>query len=97
MSASPSTSAAEGDMFRPPINRAMRVLDRSFFKKNIPLSAARIFDMKQIPKVRAELGQDLLHLDRLQSVQNVEISPGHVAKALLLRTDIVKDGKMFGG
>ena len=31
------------DMFAPPVNRAMKVLDRAFFKRTVPTSAARIF------------------------------------------------------
>ncbi|KAI9838647.1 MAG: hypothetical protein M1819_004961 [Sarea resinae] len=55
------------DMFRPPVNRAMRVLDRSFFKKRVPLSAARIPDNKKISKIRTELdrSQDLLRQPRI--------------------------------
>lgn len=41
--------------FLPPINRTMEQLDRSFFKKTIPLSAATIFDVKNISTIRSEL------------------------------------------
>ena len=82
-------------MFRPPINRAMRALDRSFFKKSIPISAARIFDNKQISKYRSELGHDLLKLDRMQSVQSVRDAEGQEAKALLLRPEVKPDGNIW--
>lgn len=84
----------ESAMFRPPINRAMRALDRSFFNKSIPISAARIFDNKQISKYRSELGHDLLRLDRMQSVQSVRDAEGHEAKALLLRPEVKPDGNI---
>ncbi|KAI5212504.1 hypothetical protein E4T38_00512 [Aureobasidium subglaciale] len=59
------------DMFRPPVNRAMRVLDRSFFQKKIPISAARVVDNKTISKCRAELfrSKDALLLERYQIVR----------------------------
>ncbi|KAI9766564.1 MAG: tRNA(m(1)G37)methyltransferase [Candelina submexicana] len=59
------------NMFRPPINRTMRVLDRSFFRKTLPLSAARVNGNKMISKCRAELerSKDLLRMARIGSVQ----------------------------
>lgn len=81
----------ESAMFRPPINRAMRALDRSFFKKSVPLSAARIRDNKQISKYRTELGHDLLRLDRMPAVRSVRDSDGQEAKALLLRPEVKPD------
>ena len=82
----------ESAMFRPPINRAMRVLDRSFFQKSIPISAARIRDNKQISKYRTELGHDLLKLDRMHSIRSVRDSEGQESKALLLRPEVRQDG-----
>lgn len=84
----------ESTMFRPPINRAMRALDRSFFQKSIPLSAAKIRDNKQISKYRTELGPDLLRLERMQTVRSVrDPEGGQAAKALLLRPEVRPDGK----
>lgn len=84
----------ESAMFRPPINRAMRALDRSFFRKSIPLSAARIRDNKQISRYRTELGRDLLKLDRTPAVRSVKDSEGQEAKALLLRPEVRPDGNI---
>ena len=84
----------ESAMFRPPINRAMRALDRSFFQKSIPLSAAKIRDNKQISKYRTELGHDLLRLDRMPTVRSVRDSQGQEAKALLLRPEVKQDGNV---
>lgn len=58
------------DMFRPPVNRAMKVLDRSFFRKKIPLSAARALENKDISILKTELdrSKDSLRLPRLPSV-----------------------------
>ncbi|KAF1997498.1 guanine(37)-N1-methyltransferase [Amniculicola lignicola CBS 123094] len=49
------TAKESDDMFAPPVNRAMRVLDRGFFQKTIPAAAARIFDRKDISRCRDEL------------------------------------------
>jgi hypothetical protein len=61
------------EMFRPPVNRAMRVLDRSFFRKTIPLSAATVFENSNISRVRNALGKshDLLALPRLNVIRPV--------------------------
>lgn len=39
------------EMFRPPINRAMRKLDKSFFQKEVLTSAARVTDVKRMSEV----------------------------------------------
>ncbi|KAL4897640.1 Met-10+ like-protein-domain-containing protein [Aspergillus ambiguus] len=79
-------------MFRPPVNRAMRVLDRSFFKKTVPLSAATIFKNSDISRVRGELqkSRDLLNLPRLSSIKEVKTEDA-VRKCLLLREGVKHD------
>ncbi|KAE8149975.1 hypothetical protein BDV25DRAFT_129962 [Aspergillus avenaceus] len=79
-------------MFRPPVNRAMRVLDRSFFKKTVPLSAATVFKNSDISRVRGELhkSRDLLGLPRLASIREVKVDD-QVRKCLLLREGIKFD------
>lgn len=83
-------------MFRPPVNRAMRVLDRSFFRKMFPLSAATIFKNSDISNVRKDLtkGQDLLSLPRLNVIREVK-EDDVVRKCLLLREDIKYDGEFL--
>ncbi len=83
------------DMFRPPVNRAMRVLDRSFFVKRIPLSAARVFDNKNISKCRTELtkSKDILFLDRFPTVKVDDGEGGDPKrKCVLLKPEIKHDG-----
>lgn len=87
------TECRESAMFRPPVNRAMRALDRSFFKRSIPLSAARIRDNKNISKYLAELRLDLLKLERMQAVRSVKDHAGQEGKALLLKPEVKPDGK----
>ncbi|OJI85621.1 hypothetical protein ASPTUDRAFT_55238 [Aspergillus tubingensis CBS 134.48] len=79
-------------MFRPPVNRAMRVLDRSFFKKTVPISAAAIFKTSDISNVRKELtkSRDMLVLPRLGSIREIKIND-LVHKCLLLKEDIKHD------
>lgn len=77
------------DMFRPPVNRAMRTLDRSFFRKTVPITAATIFQKPDIATVRAKLtkSRDLLSLPRLNVIREVKENDV-VRKCLLLREDI---------
>ena len=76
-------------MFRPPINRAMRVLDRSYFQKKVPLAAARILEKKHIARCRNELGNDLLKLERVSVVKDDPEDKN--LKALLLRPEVKYD------
>ncbi|GAB7352774.1 hypothetical protein MBLNU459_g3121t1 [Dothideomycetes sp. NU459] len=83
------------EMFRPPINRAMRVLDRSFFQKKVSVSAARILDNKTISKCRSELqrSKDTLFIERLSNIQPDPLEPDVKLgkKCILLRPEV--DGK----
>ncbi|GIC86739.1 tRNA(m(1)G37)methyltransferase [Aspergillus udagawae] len=83
------------EMFRPPVNRAMRVLDRSFFRKTVPLSAAAVCQNSDISKVRAELhkSRDLLAVPRLNCIRDVTDQDGQIKKALLLRETVKHDDK----
>lgn len=83
-------------MFRPPINRAMRVLDRSFFQKKIPISAARILDNRTISKCRTELqrSKDTLFIERLNNIQSDPTEPNVSLgkKCILLRPEVDDKG-----
>jgi tRNA (guanine37-N1)-methyltransferase len=84
-------------MLRPPVNRAMRQLDRAFFRKTIAISAARIFNNQHISQCRQDLdkSQDLLRHERISTVQREpETEPGYSArKCLLLRPEIKHNGR----
>ncbi|KAI4274463.1 MAG: hypothetical protein LQ337_003919 [Flavoplaca oasis] len=75
------------DMFRPPINRAMRILDRPFFQKDVHLAAACVLDSKQIATCRKELHDDILKLERLPPIRSVppSVSTDKNSKCLLLK------------
>ncbi|KAL2352263.1 Met-10+ like-protein-domain-containing protein [Cryomyces antarcticus] len=82
-------------MFRPPINRAMRTLDRSFFKQRIPISAARIYDNKNISKYRAALekSKDVLEVERIITIRPDPVAAyaNNNGKCLLLKPEIKHD------
>lgn len=89
-----SISAINGDlnMFRPPINRCMKILDRSFFKKSVPISAAQVLDNRQISRLKIELKNDLLQLERLLVIRQI---PTTGRRALLLKAEIKAKGKLI--
>ena len=83
---------------RPPINRAMRILDRSFFKKTVPLAAARVFNNQHISQCRQTLekSKDMLKLERGAASVRADPLPelGNTGKkCLLLREEIKADGE----
>jgi hypothetical protein len=85
------------DMFAPPVNRAMKVLDRSFFQKTLPASAARIFKPQDIARCRKELqlSRDTLPNNRIQPVRpdpDAERAQKG-GKCLVLKPEVVHDGK----
>ena len=75
----------------------MRILDRSFFKKTVPLAAARIFNNQHISQCRQELqnSKDMLKLERGATSIRADPSPerGSVGKkCVLLREEIKAEG-----
>lgn len=87
----------DDDMFAAPVNRAMKVLDRSFFRKTIPTSAARIFNPKDISRCRKELtaGHDTLPTNRVDPIRpdpDTEFAQKGT-KCLLLRPEVVHSGR----
>lgn len=81
------------DMFRPPVNRAMRALDRSYFHKSIPLAAATVLESKNIAKFRTHLHNEILELHRVPSV-TTDPAEKHL-KALLLKPEVRPDSTVF--
>lgn len=68
----------------------MRVLDRNFFQKSVPLAAARVLENNQISQCRSRLSQDLLQVDRIAAVRPDPSDQGSAQgrKALLLQPEI---------
>ena len=82
---------ADSQMIRPPVNRLMKVLNRSFFQKNQRVCAAQIFDPRDIATIQAELCRDVLRMGRVKNVVSIS-EHDRQAKALLLRPGIKNEG-----
>lgn len=85
-------TAEEMSIFLPPVNRAMRTLDRAFFKRTIPLVAAHVFDSKNIGRFQKECAKDILRLLRTKTIVEEKDAQGGVIKLLLLRPGVKIDG-----
>jgi hypothetical protein len=80
------------ELYRPPINRSMRVLDRNFFQKTIPIAAATVFEDRNLSHVRGKV-QSAGHLFGVFSIKSIvpdETVPGR--KCVLLQPGIRATG-----
>src|ERR1700710_2697042 len=81
---------------RPPVNRAMRTLDKAFFRKTVPISAARIFSNQHLSSCRNELlkSGDACDVDRwVPIIHDPDQSLAQLGrKCILLRTSLKHDG-----
>ncbi|KAG0641338.1 Met-10+ like-protein-domain-containing protein [Tuber brumale] len=50
--------------FLPPVNRAMRTLDRAFFRKVVPVTAARVLDSALVLTIKEKILKDLIPFER---------------------------------
>lgn len=89
-------SAELPEIFRPPINRCMRVLDRSFFQKTLPIAAATVFDDRNLSTVRSKFqgAGNLMGVFSIKAVVPDETLPGR--KCVLLRPGISATGLFHG-
>jgi tRNA (guanine37-N1)-methyltransferase len=87
-------SAELPEIFRPPVNRSMRVLDRSFFQKTLSISAATVFDDRNLSIVRGKVQSagNLLSVSTIKPIIPDETVPGR--KCVLLRPGIMATGVM---
>lgn len=91
-------SVSSANMFRPPVNRTMRVLDRSFFKSKYDLAAACVLEKTKIQQFQKLLRNDILRLDRYLTVRPAPPSAYEVfnnirdLKCFLLKPSIRLDG-----
>lgn len=76
------------DLARPPVNRDMKVLDRSFFQRTVQISALTVFDPKNIQSVKSKVAasHDLLVTSYVKPVQNDETISG--GKCVLLQPHV---------
>jgi tRNA (guanine37-N1)-methyltransferase len=86
--------SAENMLLRPPVNRAMRQLDRAFFKKKVPIAAARVSSNQHISLCRQELekSHDLLRHEGIGTVQPDPDPASSGRKCLLLQPEIKQNG-----
>lgn len=85
-------------LFRPPtVRSAGAILDRSLFSKTIPVAAARVAELKNISRYRAQL-ERTRELIRVERITNVQSDPDPAlaskgGKCLLLKPEIIAEGK----
>lgn len=72
----------------------MRVLDRSFFQRDVQLSAARVHDNKNLSQIRHELSmsKDLLALRMVSPIRPDPTDSANVKKCILLRPEVNNHG-----
>lgn len=92
MSTSQSFLPTLDDMFRPPVNHCMKVLDRSFFQKRVNISAVKIHDKQQIQQCRKDLGRDILTWNRCQRMIEISENGHQPARAILMKPEIKAKG-----
>jgi tRNA (guanine37-N1)-methyltransferase len=86
-------------LLRPPIIRsATATLDRALWSKTIPISAARVRNVKNISKMRTglEKSKEMIKLERLVNVRPDpdEALAAKGGKCLLLKPEVKPDGKV---
>ncbi|KAK9473144.1 Met-10+ like-protein-domain-containing protein [Dipodascopsis tothii] len=77
-------------LFRPPVNRGMRVLDREFFRRSVPLAAARFADPRLIPTFSKQCQADILQLQGVPHVAATTVA-GEAAKVVRLAPHVRAD------
>lgn len=91
-----SMSSSKPELVRdilPPVNRGMRTLDRDFFRRDVPLVAARVGDASYITKIGKEAKLDLLQLQGVSRI--VRFGESENEKGILLRQDIKDPETVF--
>lgn len=83
-----------GDVLGPPINRSMRQLDRAFFRKTIPLSAAAIYDNRNISMIRQQLSRSHDVLSRGLCKAVVDDPSVKNRKCIVLRPEVVDSSEL---
>ncbi|RPB17118.1 tRNA methyltransferase [Morchella conica CCBAS932] len=75
--------------FLPPVNRAMTTLDRSFFQKTVKITAAHVFDPKNVGRVQKECVEDIFKGSRsVKSVVSEVDSNGKRRMLVRLKPDV---------
>ncbi|CUS11544.1 unnamed protein product [Tuber aestivum] len=77
--------------FLPPVNRAMRTLDRAFFKKIVPVTAARVLDATQVHTIKERILRDLIPYERFNLRYDFNSKLDTETPLLILRPDVKYD------
>ena len=78
--------------FSPPVNRAMRTLDRAFFKKMVPVTAARVLDATLLHTIRERVLKDLIPFERFNQRYLFNSKLDIETPLLILRPKVKYDG-----
>lgn len=79
-------------MYRPPINRLMRTLDRSFFHRKYKITAARVSNVQNISEISQSL-QKTKEVLRARMLAPVQPDPDvRDKKCILLAPEVQPDG-----
>lgn len=73
----------------------MRLLDRSFFQKRIELTAANVFEIKNISRVKKECAHDVLDAPRIKPVLTIPWGHARERTLLLLKPDVKVNGTTY--
>jgi len=86
----------EAAMFRAPVNRTMRILDRAFFHRDIPISAAKVSDVQNLSRIRQTLlkSQEVLNVRQYHPIQSLGTEKDG-AKCVLLKPGVVNNGRFY--
>ncbi|KAJ1898342.1 tRNA(m(1)G37)methyltransferase [Kickxella alabastrina] len=80
-------------MFKPPVHRGMKELDRAAFSLTVPVVAIRV-PTKTVGQIKAELANDVFKVNKMRNVVNDESNNDH--KLVLLKPEI-NDTSLNGG
>lgn len=78
--------------FLPPVNRAMRTLDRTFFKKMVPVTAARVLDATLLHTIKEKVLKDLIPFERFNQRYVFNSRLDVETPLLILRPEVKYDG-----
>jgi len=80
--------------FLPPVNRAMRTLDRAFFKETVPVTAARVLDLDPtlVHTIKEKVLKDLIPFERFNQRYIFNSKLDTETTLLILRPEVKYDG-----
>ncbi|PWW74842.1 hypothetical protein C7212DRAFT_282534 [Tuber magnatum] len=77
--------------FLPPVDRAMRTLNRAFFKKVVPVTAARVLDATLLHTIKEKILKDMIPFERFNVRYDFNSKLGIETPLLILRPEVKYD------